>query len=113
MFKYIVPFLFSGVFLNAQENINVGDVLEIGSPEARTYKYIDFPRANFIIKRGGIANYKDLKGQKVVVTAIEEKKDGAKEIKIKKENGSLFFGSHTVVAANYRKALETGELVVD
>ncbi|SHJ37519.1 hypothetical protein [Pseudozobellia thermophila] len=113
MIKYVIPFLLSGVMLNAQENVNVGDVLEIGSPDARTYKHIDFPRANFIIKRGGIANYKNLKGQKVVVTAIEEKKDGSKEIKLKKVNGNRFFGSHAVVAANYRKALETGELVLN
>lgn len=112
MIKHLIPLLFSGVLLNAQENVKVGDVLEIGSPEARTYKHIDFPRANFIIKRGGIANYKNLKGQKVVVTAVEEKKDGSKEIKLRKENGSRFFHSHTVVAANYRKALESGELVL-
>ncbi len=110
-------FIFSGLFMNAQEgkavlpqNIQIGDILKIGAPEARQYKYINFPRANFIIKRGGIANYKGMKGYKVMVTDIKEKKDGSLKVKIKRADGGRFFGSHTVVSAHLNNALETGEL---
>lgn len=117
MIKYAIALLFSLSVLNAQDattpvqnDVQVGDVFEIGAPEANTYKHIDFPRANFIIKRGGIANYKVAEGQKVVVTSVKEKKDGTTQVKIKRNDGGLFFGSHTVVAADFGDALASGEL---
>jgi len=116
MIKYAIAFLFSVSVLNAQDgitkdsNVDVGDVFEIGKPEANKYKHIDFPRENFIIKRGGIANYKRAEGEKVVVTAVKEKKDGTTQIKFKKTDGGRFFGSHTVVAADYHEAISSGEL---
>ncbi|MGB7393432.1 MAG: hypothetical protein WA913_03465 [Pricia sp.] len=117
MIKYAIALLFSVSMLNAQDNVNVGstdvevgDVFEIGRPEANSYKHIKFPRANFIIKRGGIANYKRVEGEKVVVTSIKEKKNGTTEVKIKREGGGRFFGSHPVVAADIDEALKSGEL---
>lgn len=119
MIKYAIALLFSVSILNAQETVNqnmtdvkVGDVFEIGKPETNTYKHINFPRANFIIKRGGIANYKRAEGEKVVVTSIKEKKDGTTQVKIKRTDGNRFFGSHTVVSADLKEALESGELEV-
>ena len=103
--------------LNAQDSINVvptdvkvGDVFEIGQPETNKYKHIKFPKANFIVKRGGTANYKRVEGQKVVVTSIKEKKDGTTLVKIKRTDGNRFFGSHNVVTADFKQALESGEL---
>lgn len=117
MVKYAIILLFSVSLINAQETTNqkstdvqVGDVLEIGSPEAEMFKHIDFPRANFIIKRGGIANYKSVEGNKVVVTSIKEKKDGTTQVKIKREDGGRFFGSHKFVAADFKDAVKSGEL---
>lgn len=112
MKKYI---LLLGLFvaamnLQAQE-VAVGDTFEIGDPESPQYEHLEFPRANFIIKRGGIANYKSVKGNKVVVTSIKEKKDGTKLVRIKRTDGNRFFGSHWQVAANIEKALESGELL--
>ncbi|MCK0192037.1 hypothetical protein [Arenibacter sp. F20364] len=92
--------------------VKVGDVLEIGRPNAPVYKHIDFPKPNFIIKRGGIANYKRVEGNKVVVTLIKEKKDGTVQVKIKKVDGGKFFKSQTVVSADLKKALQSGELRV-
>lgn len=119
MIKYAIALLFSVSVLNAQDNVNVvqsdvevGDVFEIGKPETNTYKYINFPRANFIIKRGGIANYKRAEGQKVVVTSIKEKKDGTTLVKIKRTDGNRFFGSHPVVSVDFKEAVESGELEV-
>lgn len=117
MIKYAIALVFSVCMLNAQTSINqtptdvqVGDVFEIGTPETNTYKHINFPRANFIIKRGGIANYKQAEGEKVVVTSIKEKKDGTTLIKIKRADGNRFFGSHTVVSVDFKEALASGEL---
>ncbi len=108
---------FASVSVSAQNNRNgspqeveVGDMLEIGRPLAPVYKHIDFPRPNFIIKRGGIANYKRVEGNKVVVTSVKEKKDGSLQIKIKRADGKRFFGSHTIVSADLKDALQTGEL---
>jgi len=118
MLKYAIALLFSVSLLNAQDNtsvqtnVNVGDVFEIGKPESHKYKHIDFPRENFIIKRGGIANYRRVHGEKVVVTAVKEKKDGTTQIKIKRNDGGRFFGSHTVVTADYKNAIVSGELQV-
>jgi len=97
--KYIVP-----------QEVQVGDILKIGYPDAPRYKHINFPRPNFIIKRGGIANYKRLQGNIVVVTSVEEKKDGTLRVRIKRVDGGRFFGSHSEVSADLKGALETGEL---
>ncbi len=118
MIKYVIALMFSVSLLNAQNvnqeisNVQIGDTFEIGKPETNSYKHINFPRANFIIKRGGIANYKRVEGQKVIVTSIKEKKDGTTQVKIKRINGNRFFGSHTVVSADLKEALESGELEV-
>ncbi|WP_375323394.1 hypothetical protein [Flagellimonas sp. GZD32] len=92
------------------QKVEVGDVFEIGRPETPTYKHIDFPRANFIIKKGGIANYKTVEGNKVVVTAIKEAKDGTLQVKIKRTDGRKFFNTHAVVSADIQSALQSGEL---
>ena len=119
MIKYAITLLFSVSMLNAQStldqevtDVEVGDIFEIGKPEANTYEHINFPRANFIIKRGGIANYKRAEGQKVVVTSVKEKKDGTTQVKIKRTDGNRFFGSHTVVSVDYKEALASGEIEV-
>lgn len=112
MKKYL---LFLGLFIAAvnlhAQDVAVGDAFEIGNPESPQYAHLEFPRANFIIKRGGIANYKSVQGQKVVVSSIKEKKDGTMLVKIKRADGNRFFGSHWQVAVNVEKALESGELL--
>lgn len=114
MIKYTIALLFSVSLLNAQTdkptNVNVGDVFEIGKSETKTYKHIDFPRANFIIKKGGIANYKNIEGELIVVTAIKKKKNGAPQVFIKRQDGGRFFGSHTTIKADFHEALKAGEL---
>ncbi|MBA4745241.1 MAG: hypothetical protein H2058_08275 [Muricauda sp.] len=109
-----ILFVVATTNINAQnvnpQEVKVGDILEIGRPDAPQYKHIDFPRANFIIKKGGIANYKRVEGNKVVVTAIKEKKNGTVEVRIKKTDGKRFFNSHPVVKADLKNALESGEL---
>ena len=113
----IVLFMVGSITVNAQnanqivqEEVEVGDILRIGHPDASRFQHIDFPRPNFIIKKGGIANYKRVEGDKVVVTSIKEKKDGSLEVQIKLADGGRFFRTHYVVWADLKKALESGEL---
>jgi protein involved in polysaccharide export with SLBB domain len=109
-----ILFMVVTININAQDakpsEIKVGDLLEIGRYDAPAYKHIDFPRANFIIKKGGIANYKSVEGNKVVITSVKEKKNGALQVKIKRADGRKFFNSHSVVSADLNSALESGEL---
>ena len=96
---------------NIENGVEVGDVFEIGRLDAPHYKHINFPKKNFIIKRGGVANYSSVEGMKVVVTEIKKKKDDVLQVKIKRANGGRFFGSHSVVTVNLEPALESGELL--
>ena len=114
---FIVLLVLGTISINAQnakqvmqEEIEVGDILQIGEPDASRFQHIEFPRPNFIIKKGGIANYKRVEGDKVVVTSIKETKNGTIEVQIKLANGGRFFRTHNVVTADLKNALESGEL---
>ncbi|SMG19785.1 hypothetical protein [Arenibacter troitsensis] len=114
---FAVLFVVATLNINAQsgssdvlKEVKAGDILQIGRPDAPSFKHIDFPRANTIIKSGGIANYKKMEGVKVVVTDVKEKKDGTLQVKIKRTDGGRFFGIHSVVSADIKNALESGEL---
>lgn len=114
---FAVLFALGTINVNAQDanhvashEVQAGDILRIGLPDAPGFKHIDFPRPNFIIKQGGIANYKRVVGNEVVVTSVKEKKDGTLQVKIKRADGGRFFGSHSVVSADLKNALESGEL---
>jgi len=75
----LITTFFTAAFIYSQNftpNFTLGDVFLIGSVSNDTYKHINFPRANFIIKKGGIANYKNIRGAKVVITSIDEKTNG-------------------------------------
>ena len=119
MKKIFVAVLFMvGTFsINAQSTgpealngVKEGSVLQIGTLDSPRYKHIDFPRANFIIKKGGIANYKKMEGVKVVVTAVNKKNDGTLQVQIQRKDGKRFFGNQSVVNADLKDALESGEL---
>ena len=93
-----------------QKFVEVGTILTITQPSAQKFKHIHFPKENFIIKRGGIANYKSVYGNRVLVTAIEKKSDGSQEVVLQRVDGRKFFNSHASVKADIDKALKTGEL---
>lgn len=114
---FAVLFVVTTLNINAQsgspealKEVKAGDILQIGRPDAPSFKHIDFPRANTIIKNGGIANYKKMEGVKVVVTDVKEKKDGTLQVRIKMTDGGRFFGIHSVVSADLKNALDSGEL---
>jgi len=99
------------VTVNDQNDPQVGDILVISEPNAHMYRHIDFPRLNMIVKRGGIASYKSVYGNEVVVRAIEENPDGTTEVILERRNGKKFFRHLKSVKADFNKAIESGELV--
>jgi len=106
--------LFFSVSLYAQDsktNFNEGDVFQIGTVDDDNYEHINFPRANFIIKKGGIPNYKNIKGQKVVITSIKENSNGEQVATIKLVDSRNFFNSHTYVTVAIDEAIKTKELI--
>ena len=113
MKKIIFSFLllcFVSFSLSAQSSVKVGDVFTIGEVAKDNYKYIKFPKANIVNKKGGVVNYNLLVGKKVEVTSIKEKKDGTKMAKIKLTSGKRFFKSHKYVTVHIDKAIESKEL---
>ncbi len=118
--KKILFFVLLSIFgLKAQEDtsptqnsIEVGDELVIGKPSAQMYRHIHFPKTNFILKKGGIANYKALAGSNVTVTKVDKSQDGSTKITLKRANGKKFFNSITIVSANFEKALEKKEILL-
>lgn len=93
----------------AQESVNIGDELIIASPVSDNYKYIDVPRKNFIIKRGGIANLKSLEDRKTIVKEINTVGDEV-VVTLVPANGGKFFNVYRELKANLRDALDNGEL---
>ena len=92
------------------QQVQVNDVLVIQEPTGLDFKHIHFPRKNFIIKRGGIANMKQVAGKKVVVEAITYDKDGSTLITLRRQDGMRFFNAFPTVKASLQNALDTGEL---
>ncbi|MGJ8659114.1 MAG: hypothetical protein ACSHWV_04625 [Cellulophaga fucicola] len=91
--------------------IKIGTELKIGAASAANYQHLVLPRKNFIIKSGGLANYKSLKNLTVVVTAINTNSDGNLEVTLKRKNSKNFFNSHPTIKANYTKAINAKELL--
>ncbi len=93
------------------DDLEVGSVLMIGSPSANLYEHIEVPRMNFIIKKGGIPDYKTLFESKVIISKMEEMPDGSKVVHLKRKNGKRFFNSHSYIKAKLKEALDAEELV--
>lgn len=90
--------------------VTVGDILVINQPEDLKFKSLQLPKANFIIKKGGIANYKSLIGNKVRVTEVTTNDAGETKVVLEREDGRKFFRTHSAITANINDALENGEL---
>ncbi|PQJ81405.1 hypothetical protein [Polaribacter glomeratus] len=118
MKKYLITTviaLIATFSINAQEakiKVEKGDLLEIVKPSSHEFKYINFPKKNFIIKRGGIANDKLVNGEEVVVTKVTKEKDGSTTISIKPTDGSRFYQAIPIVTVDFEKAIKSGEIKV-
>lgn len=117
LFKSLLTLGLMLIFLsiNAQNNaseINIGDKLVIGELTNGTFQSIKLPRRNFIVKRGGIANYKSLEKTLVVVSSIDKDKNGNTIVELERNNGKRFFNTHKTIKANLKDAIDSGELKV-
>ena len=109
-----ILFVLSVSLLQAQQkqqfNIQKGAVLTIEGPSTSDYQHVHFPRKNFIIKRGGIADMKTVLGKKVEIIDYTYTSDGSTEVTLKLVDGKKFFRKFTTVKADLEDALSTGEL---
>jgi len=109
-------FLCFGGTLKAQDNettISEGDIVVLGEAPGSNYQHIHFPKKNFIIKRGAIANFNALVGEKLVVALIETDKKGNPKAVLKRKDGRNFFRFFPTVRAQVSKALQSGELKLE
>ncbi|MGB5821856.1 MAG: hypothetical protein WBG90_20400 [Saonia sp.] len=109
----VILFLFLVPNINAQDNsdlVTVGDILVINQPSGTDFKHIFFPKKNFVIKRGGIADMKSIYGKKVVVSNVKTKDNGSIEVILKPKDGRKFFKALPSVKADLKNALIQGEL---
>ncbi|APG64875.1 dihydroorotase [Tenacibaculum todarodis] len=105
---FITLFMFSQ---SSESDFNSGDIFIIGSVKFNNYKHINFPKDNFIIKKGGLANYKNIKGEKVIITSIKQDNKGKRVAIIKLVNSRKFFNSHRYITVDIEEAIENRELL--
>jgi len=88
-----------------------GGTYLIGKSDDKYYEYIQFPRENFIRKKGGIPNYSALVGNTVEVVSIKNNKRGDIVATLQLASGKKFFHSHKYVKVLLQEAIEKGELL--
>lgn len=104
----ILTFVFASntTFGQNSYDLKPGDVLMIHTESNMPFDHIYFPKPNFIIKRGAIANFKALNGVKVQIDEISENSI----MTLKPLNGKKFFNTYSFVEAHLEKAIENNEL---
>jgi len=90
--------------------VEVGDELIIGSPFKDNYQFIQVPKKNFIIKKGGIAKINSLVDNKVVVTKKVYAKNNKVMVTFTQSNGRKFFNAYRTLKADLNAAISNGEL---
>lgn len=111
LFFAFVSMVFIASSAQSNSSLKVGDKFKIALTQNNHYRYVKFPKNNFIIKKGGIVDYKKVTGQEVVVTSIKEHKNGKRIMVLKLANGKKFFNSHEYIEAEYPGSLDNSELI--
>ncbi|MFX0556370.1 hypothetical protein ACOCEA_06205 [Maribacter sp. CXY002] len=112
MFVFVL--ILASLNLIGQDNskmVTDGAILIINKKQNMPFDHIDFPRTNFIIKRGAIANYKSLNGIAVKIKLSYVNTKGNQMAKLTPIAGGKFFNRYTYVSANLSKAIESNELI--
>ena len=110
VFVVLVMLAFS-LDANAQsQDVQVGDILTIEEPSGKDYRYIHFPKRNFIIKRGGIVDMDMVKNLQVEVVDISYSSGNKTVVTLKRVDGGRFFKALFSVKADFNGALNAGEL---
>ena len=117
MIKYMIIGAIALSSLNAQEMVDCdsptvksGDILQIVKPSGTTYKFINLPRPNFLIKRGGIANFNKLNGEKVEITEVRITENCNTQVVVKRQNSKKFFNTLNTLSIELDQAVEKGEV---
>ncbi len=92
--------------------IEVGDTIILNKATIDDYTYVDFPRRNFILKKGGLPA-KNLNGSAVIVTDIAIDNKNRTKVKVKPADGSKFFNALTSVTIQLQEAVDNGEIVLN
>ena len=108
IFAFVVLCSFSISQAQEKTEIEEGSILTLHMSNG-AFHHINFPKANFIIKRGAIANFRALEGKQVIV---EEKitKNNKTIVSLRRKDGKNFFRFYPKVTANLDNALSFGEL---
>ncbi|WP_142786240.1 hypothetical protein [Changchengzhania lutea] len=95
-----------------QDLPEIGDVLIINKPSGHIFNHISFPRLNFIVKRGGLASYKTVLGNQVIVKDVIIEDNDVVYVVLERKKGKKFFGFLQHVKADYSKSLDSGEIYI-
>lgn len=109
LFIFFTSFL--GFSQNLTEQIKVGDTFKIASLDSNDYEAIQFPKANTIIKKGGIYSYDNIKNEIVEITNLKTTDEGKTIATIKRISKGMFFNSHKYLKVDIEMAIEKGELI--
>lgn len=92
-------------------NLKAGDILKVGLPSTNNFKYFKLPKANFIIKNGGLANKKRFFNKSVEVLSIHNEDQDKPYITVKFTEGKV---ANTVgnFDIELRDAVDSGELLL-
>ncbi|XLS29470.1 dihydroorotase [Flavobacteriaceae bacterium M23B6Z8] len=94
----------------SQQSAKTGDTYVIKAVDNGDYQFINFPKKNFIIKRGGIANMKSVAGVEVKVLYSALNNNGVEVATIERTDGRTFFGAFRTVTVALKDAVNSGEL---
>jgi len=111
LLTFLLSLFYSIIYAqNTNADISTGDTFVINKVHNNSYEYINFPKDNFIRKKGGMASYTNIIGEKVEVTSVKKKNDGRLVATIKLTSGKSFFNSHKYVTVAIEKAISKKEL---
>lgn len=91
---------------NEISDLKPGDILYISKDANTPFQHLNFPKPNFIIKRGAIANYKGLDGMHVRIESITDEYVA----RLTPVRGKKFFNKFYFVNADLKSALNDDEL---
>ena len=91
--------------------VNIGDELKIATVPSNDYEYIEVPRKNIILKRGGILNFSKFSNSTVIIKDLVYEKETAYAI-IERADKRRFFKAFRTLTVDIEAALEAGELTL-
>lgn len=114
-FAILTLILLGSLSGNAQEidtKTAIGAVYTILQPSGKEYKFINFPKKNIIVKRGGLMSNALVIGKNVIVTKIVKNKDESTIITVKPTESTWFYNAIPTVTIQLEEALKTKELKI-